>query len=831
MKDKFLQDMARDPLWYGSILGHRLHRLLNEVTPPSIALGNGVSFPIVPFLPCGVWGYGTVLLAVWLLTRRDWFRLKLLAFTLPLTVTALFVYSGAGTVFYSITHLVAVAIVVTAGWERFVAWRTGEALVSPETVAPLRLGAGAGRWVVGLGLSGLLALIGLREVARRATDPSAALRQGGSPLVAVLPFENQTSDASLAWIGDALGDLVATRLQSAGVRILDPEAVRWLDPDTLRWSRDGALIPPRPLAVNIVADRSAAQRVVAGRVRREGRELFACVEVLAPPQSVPMKADSCGRLDLKRPFEASEQLVRAVQPVLGGRTPDAQPAPPASADALRLYTEARRAIRVQEWGEAARTLDGSVAADPLFLPARVLRARLWSRWRQAAAAVPGDGSTSGGALTSLEDLRAAVSRQPDSIEARVDLGRALVDLEMFDEAVTVLDPILSTPGVPAEAFGLLAGALAAGGDMGRGYQALLEYQRRAWEEPTGVGQMSDHLMAWGALGQASEALDLATAFRSNRGMPSATVEDLNRRWRIHALQDEWVKAEKAAVDMLHLDDPRAAGTATLQLARGYLFGGRSRVAGALAEEAAFRFAQGHVAAADALSAAIEVRLGHDDTEGALGLVRQARAAGPLPPDPRVEFWEPIALAHAGRWAEAARARDHLAESVREIPGPTGTRLVRRLDGELSLLRGDPRSAVSSLAEAARLLPARGACGDHVPIWFSLARAYLAAGQPAQAEAWSQKAASASLERLCSPIPYARSFALLGRLQAAAGHGNKAAEAYGRFLDLWGDGDLATAEREEARQFLARSRVEAPHHTGAPLGRQAGEAVSDAPAEP
>ena len=64
-------------------------RLLSEGTPPSIALGNGVSFPIVPLVPRSLWGYGTVLLGAWLLKRRDWFRLKLLAFTLPLTVTAL----------------------------------------------------------------------------------------------------------------------------------------------------------------------------------------------------------------------------------------------------------------------------------------------------------------------------------------------------------------------------------------------------------------------------------------------------------------------------------------------------------------------------------------------------------------------------------------------------------------------------------------------------------------------------------------------------------------------------------------------------------------------
>jgi tetratricopeptide (TPR) repeat protein len=128
-------------------------------------------------------------------------------------------------------------------------------------------------------------------------------------------------------------------------------------------------------------------------------------------------------------------------------------------------------------------------------------------------------------------------------------------------------------------------------------------------------------------------------------------------------------------------------------------------------------------------------------------------------------------------------------------------LLHHLDGELSLLRGDAGAALSSLAEAASLLPARGFCGDHVPIWYALARANLAAGRPEQAVTWLQRIAGASHERLCWPIPYARSLALLGRIGSAAGRQDEAAEAYARFLRLWGDGDLADAEQEGARRFL------------------------------
>ena len=181
------------------------------------------------------------------------------------------------------------------------------ASLTRDLVPSLRVGAGAWRWLAGLGLAGilaLLALLGLGEVARRVGVESPTPSQSGRPLVAVLPFENQTSDASVAWVGDALGELLAARLEGAGVRTLGPEAVRWLDPDTVAWRPDGVLTPPRAVAVNVVADRSAAQRVVAGRVRRNGDGLLACVEVLAPPERVPVEPELCGPIDLNRLFEA-----------------------------------------------------------------------------------------------------------------------------------------------------------------------------------------------------------------------------------------------------------------------------------------------------------------------------------------------------------------------------------------------------------------------------------------------------------------------------------------------------------------------------------------------
>lgn len=799
VRDKFLGDVLHDPWWFASIIGRRLARLLSEGTPPSLALGNGLRVPIVPLAPRAVWGCLTVGLAAWLLVRRDWFRLKLLAFTLPLAVTALVMYSGGGTVFYSLAHLVAVAILGAGAWERLVVRRVGFASLVRDLAPSLRVRPAAWLWFAGFGLAGLLVLLSLVLVARRGvTGGRAEPPRTDGPAVVILPFENQTSDESLAWIGDEVAKLLAARIASPGMRVLDPEAVAWLDPDRVRWGPDNVLAGPRLMALNIVADRSGAQRILTGRVYQGRGGLVACVAVLTPPVRASTGAEQCDHIDLSRLFETVARLAGAVMPVLGGASATS---PPASVKALRLYEEARRAIRQQLWGEAVHLLDQSLREDPRLLAARVLQARVSSRWGLVAPDVLRDMTSAANLREGVEVFRTEVAGNQHSSEARVALGRMLVDLGLLDEAVEVLNPLLRTPGVPAEAFGLLATALSSRGDLGRGYQALLEYRRRALDEPTGVSLMAAHFLRWGYLEEANQLLDQAEAQRSQRGMSPLTLDDLTRRWSVRALQSDWSAAWRLATQMMDVDDPRAAGAGMLHLARGYLFHGRSRLAGALAEEAAFRFSQQHLDPGEAVSAALEARLERDDAAGALALIREVRPAESSQVDRRLAFSETVALARLGRWTEADRARKRLAKDLSDMPGPVGRRLLYHLDGELSLLRGDVSGALSSLSEAAKLLPARGFCGDHVPVWYALSRANLAAGRPGQAEVWLQRITGASYERLCWPIPYARSYSLLGRIRAAAARHDEAAEAFERFLQLWGEGDLATAGRDEARRFL------------------------------
>jgi hypothetical protein len=102
VKEKVLHTILSDPLWYMQIIFHRIIKICSTTLP-------------FPFL-----GFVAVALSGLIIRRRQWFYLKLMLISLPLTATSLLIYSGGGSTYNSLFGYMTVVIIlyeILSGWK------------------------------------------------------------------------------------------------------------------------------------------------------------------------------------------------------------------------------------------------------------------------------------------------------------------------------------------------------------------------------------------------------------------------------------------------------------------------------------------------------------------------------------------------------------------------------------------------------------------------------------------------------------------------------------------------------------------------------------------
>ncbi len=120
IKEKVLGDIKKDPRWYYEILKKRARRILAETTPVAIAFNDAHYEVGGPLL-----GWLCLPLAAFLALTRRWFHLKLLAFSLPLSISALIIYSDKGMTFYGCYHLFGAFVFALLAGETAWSWVRG----------------------------------------------------------------------------------------------------------------------------------------------------------------------------------------------------------------------------------------------------------------------------------------------------------------------------------------------------------------------------------------------------------------------------------------------------------------------------------------------------------------------------------------------------------------------------------------------------------------------------------------------------------------------------------------------------------------------------------
>jgi tetratricopeptide (TPR) repeat protein len=183
--------------------------------------------------------------------------------------------------------------------------------------------------------------------------------------MAVIPFFDETGDASLAWTGAGVAEMLSTGLsENPRLRVIDPIRVA-------RTLQDLKLTPAHleDRSLLELADLWSVDRVVTGSVRRAGERLrldarLRVVEPGARLGSVPLSADA---ETVERLFDAVGVLVSRLAAPLGQPPrPETKRPETASLDAARLYQEGRARQLPGDEPAALRHLESAVAKDPEF---------------------------------------------------------------------------------------------------------------------------------------------------------------------------------------------------------------------------------------------------------------------------------------------------------------------------------------------------------------------------------------------------------------------------------------------------------------------------------
>jgi len=640
------------------------------------------------------------------------------------------------------------------------------------------------------------------------------------PSMAVLRFENLAADERLEWLRYGLADLVITDLgQSPELDVLDLERLDRI--------LDGERVPsaetPAPEGLEKLAGQ--AQTVLQGSFVLSGERLRI---------NFHLREVESGEILLRDWVEDSRARLFAMVDEVSRRTRNALELPrhveladsveqvtTSSYEAWRFFAEGRELYRQSRWEEARSFLEEAISRDPEFALALAdlanlhknlgddRLARICSRRAvEHAHRLPvqqrffAEGeyhsTTWSGYGRAIAAYRRGVELFPDDLGLRSNLASHLAYLELHEQAAREYRSLL---GRGDDFWGTHHGAGTVQGALGRfeeGHRILAEYARRNPKDGYARLALGWYLSEWNRYAEASEEIRRAEALRP---------DDLyvwQGWWRLLILREAWEEAAGYAGRM------RASATAygrwlsEVSTAWTQLYGGRSEAAWdhLAASARAYPEPEAYSALGHAWRARLALQTGRP--EEALTEARRAREEAPGDwPELEGMFLEAIAHQALDRPGEADRIVKTLEERAGQMPNPVQERQLRHLAGRLALDRGDVEGALRELRAAVEMLPARGfwfhwhVLPDHVPLWYVLGEAELAAGRPDLAAEWFRRVAESGAEHLEHPVLFVRSFYRLGRCHEALGELEKAVEAYGRFHAYWQLGDLDRAEVEEA----------------------------------
>ncbi len=724
---------------------------------------------------------------------------------------------------------------------------TGEVTLDSAALAAARRPPTKWRWPIAVVAAGLLALAGAYHQLRpREGSAGVATQAAGTAAVeeireptalAVLYFENLTGDPDLDWLRHGITTMLVTDLsQSPDLAVLNTGRL-------YKILKDLNALEETVLSSDLVrgfGEHADIETVVRGSYARVGEVLRISISIEDPTSGEILKSHSIEERGEESLFAMVDQLSASIRDNFEVGRPAESPATvrvatTSSLEAWRLYTEGMNLAHRSNSLAAITALEKALAIDPSFALAlddlgrihgnigHAGRAReykrrafeqkdrlpLPDRYRVEASYYAARWATTDRAI---ETYREGLRLYPDQRSWRNNLARRYAYLERYQEAIAEFEVLIARGTTHAAAYSDVANAYAALGRFEIGHRVLLE---RASIDPDNWllhFALGWHLIEWHKLEAADQHLADAAALHPGHWIHYG-------RWRLQVLREDWQQADLEARTMATFEDSFAHWRGSVSLARNLLFRGRSKEALAMLEEAlgAYRGADAATALTRCWKAELLLELGRPDE--ALEQARLAQEQGREEwPELMAMFVAALAEQQLGRPSAADAILETLRERWLRRPNTVQERQLDHLAGRLALARGEPEAAVEALRRAASLLPPRGVefhwhvYPDHVPVWFALGQAELAAGLEAAARRSFELATASGSEHIEQPIPFVRSFYLLSQIHRRRGETSEADRLLERFHEYWNDGGLNRHPRHR-RKGPARPRLSRDDRTG------------------
>jgi tetratricopeptide (TPR) repeat protein len=694
---------------------------------------------------------------------------------------------GAG-----ILLLVGLPITLMAGIQerrRAQARTTGLAVPTPEGMAPWvswrRALIGGGLAFAGLGVlaAGYTAmrLLGIGPVG---TLVASGVLEQREPLI-LADFENRSPDSTL---GQSLTEAFRVDLsQSPTLRLVDPQAVA----DALRRMERPAAVTLSTSLAREIAERQGVKAVVTGQIDPVGRGYVLSASLLGAADGQVLAAVRESADDQDALLPAIDRLSKKLRERIGESlttiraNPGLEQVTTGSLEALQKYTAALRLEENDRVEEAIPLLEDAVALDSGFAMAwRKLAVLLGNTERSATqqAAAATQAYRHRDRLPALERglamgyyhyfveadpakvsaaYRAVLTINPDNLVALNNLSIVLMDQRRYAEAESLAGRA-SRLGRGASFFLNTVSAQIAQGHLVEAQETADRHSASAPGNPYAEGLQS--LVA-----------------RVRRDLP--TAERMLRQAQEHRGESRFVRAYTTR------------GLASLAEQQGKIADARRHLRGLLSQLESENAGREYLDVSASL-AILDARYGSDRTAAAR-LLAAALSRYPLaslePLDrPYLDLVSAFAL--AGKPDEAKRLYREFEAVVPE--GMRRLRLVRHAArGAIAEAEGRQEDA---LEDYRAWLAEDGACGICGSYELGTIHDRLGRADSAIA-AFERVAGTPTLEsgRILESYTLAPSLKRLGELYESRGDRRRAADSYGRFIDLWknADPELQPAVRE------------------------------------